>query len=265
MHTDRILFFILGSGRMGSTFLYRVLKEHPQVALTNEARVAEALHHAYHMVSTPHGVRHELGFQGVINQNATDEFVPIYLKHALAAFIEFYEARFGPDFTHFGEKLPIPAAAKGLDELWPNCRHIVLLRDPRDVVCSYLAMQRIPDPKILGTRWKEFMGQTLEDFAREWAFTYEEILQMLPDHLLVRYVDLMVKPKQEVQRVLKHLNLPEHTTLDQAIQDHRSPVGHGTSQDFAASLSRWKRDMTSEQAARVMEICGATFQRLQRD
>ena len=36
-------FFILGSGRSGSTFLYHLLSAHPQVALTNEANLADAL------------------------------------------------------------------------------------------------------------------------------------------------------------------------------------------------------------------------------
>ena len=36
-------FFIVGLMRSGTTYLYRLLADHPKIALTNEARVADFL------------------------------------------------------------------------------------------------------------------------------------------------------------------------------------------------------------------------------
>jgi hypothetical protein len=40
-------FFITGTGRSGSTFLYLLLRAHPKIAITNEARIIDALWLAY--------------------------------------------------------------------------------------------------------------------------------------------------------------------------------------------------------------------------
>ena len=249
-------FFILGSGRMGSTFLYNVLKEHPKVALTNEARIVDTIHLAYQAVMTPYGESSEHGFQGLIHKDVQPGFVPIFLRHMREAVAEYYADTFGADKTHWGDKLAGVAAAAEAGRIWPDTRHVVLVRDPRDVVCSYLNMQKIDDPTILGPRWEEFMGMTGEGFARQWAETYDEILRLVPDHILVRYETLMAEPDAAVAAVLEHLGLEPDPAVDAAIRDGRSTEGHGTSATHEASVARWKRDLTDDEAAEIMSICG---------
>jgi hypothetical protein len=259
---QRTLFFILGSGRMGSTFLYKMLQRHGDVALTNESRVIDALHLAYNAVSQPHGEKSHLGFDGVINEEAREEFVPIFLNHSLQALLAFYEQRFGSEFTHFGEKLPSVAAAYEFGLVWPNTRFLVLVRDPRDVVSSFLALQNVPDPTVLGTRWEEFLSQTLDDFCRVWTATYDEILDLIPEFLLIQYEDLMLKPRKILQRTMSYLELPEQEIVYAGIDKSRDNQGHGTTKSFQDSLRRWERDLSQDDAERIIELCGETWNKL---
>ena len=117
-------------------------------------------------------------------------------------------------------------------------------------------MQKIDDPTILGPRWEEFMGMTGEGFARQWAETYDEILRLVPDHILVRYETLMAEPDAAVAAVLEHLGLEPDPAVDAAIRAGRSTEGHGTSATHEASVASWKRDLSDDEAAEIMSICG---------
>lgn len=259
---NKTCFFILGSGRMGSTFLYNVLKEHPKVALTNEARIVDAIHLAYQAVMTPYGEWSEHGFQGLIRKDVQSGFVPIFLRHVKDAVAEYYAEAFGEDRTHWGDKLAGVAAAAEAGQIWPDTRYVVLVRDPRDVVCSYLHMQKIDDPQVLGPRWEEFMAMTPDGFAQQWADTYREILRLVPDHVLIRYEELMAHPQDAVASVLSHLGLHQDPAVDEAIRTGRSTQGHGTSATHQESVQRWKTDLTDDQAATIISICGPIAERL---
>ncbi|HMS15907.1 MAG TPA: sulfotransferase [Planctomycetota bacterium] len=260
--TDKVSFFILGSGRMGSTFLFKVLSQHSQIGLTNEARIVDALHIAYNAVVTPYGTANELGFMGVVREDIRDSFVPIFLKHMFSALTEYYTREFGEEITHYGEKLPGVAAAYELGLLVPEPRFIVLIRDPRDVVCSFLALQRVEDPSVLGARSEEFLSQTIEDFASEWAATYDEILRLVPNHLLVRYSELMHQPQVTTRRVLRYLGLSMEEQVLSAMNSERSTDGHGTSRTFTSSMGRFREDLTEDESRRIMAICGETWRRI---
>jgi hypothetical protein len=259
---EKTLFFILGSGRMGSTFLYRVLKEHPQVALSNEARVIDAMHIAYNAVVTPYGKESHLGFQGIIRDDVRSDFVPIFLEYGRRIILAYYEKRFGNSFTHFGEKLPGVASSAEMSKLWPDTRFIVLVRDPRDVASSYRSLQQVPDPSVLGERWEEFMRSTIEDFSTTWASTYGEILELVKEFLIIHYEDLMRDPDGTLCRILDHLGLDANARVGETIRMAGSPDGHGTSITVEDSIERWRRDLTEDEALRIMTICGPVMERL---
>ena len=46
-------FFIVGSGRCGATWMYFVLREHPEIAMTNEGRVLDYVYFCHELVRVP--------------------------------------------------------------------------------------------------------------------------------------------------------------------------------------------------------------------
>src|SRR5262245_24077643 len=101
----RTPFFISGAPRSGSTLLYYILKAHPQIAITNEARVVDAISMAFEALTLPYGVKSAgSGMMGLVHADAAPVMSRLFFRHAPRMYEEFYEERFGEAFTHYGDK-----------------------------------------------------------------------------------------------------------------------------------------------------------------
>ena len=95
-------FFVAGSGRSGTTFLYRLLEGHPRIALTNEAGVADLLRVFVEMAAVPAWQPHDIphGEVSRLHGYIRPPYLPVagevVRRNALRALEEFYAERF-PD------------------------------------------------------------------------------------------------------------------------------------------------------------------------
>jgi hypothetical protein len=259
--TVRTCFFVTGAGRSGSTYLYYLLKAHPRVAITNEARVLDALGLALEAVTLPYGHKSPTsGLVGQIRPEAIPAFRSVFLDHSRRMVEEFYERSFKHDFTHYGDKLADPLAVGHAANLHPDIRVVMLVRDPRDVVCSYRSLQAASQD--LGPRQDEMNSMTVRGFAQVWRDTYDFLLALVPRFLLVPYVDLVGSPEPTVRRILEHLGLDFVEGVEKAIRGNDTIGGHGTSATPAGSIGRWRRDLTEAEAREVVEICAPLMSRL---
>jgi hypothetical protein len=169
-------FFIVGVGRVGSTLLARQLEPHPRVALTREARVADVVRYcsqyaslpAYHELKIPF-VR-ESTLYGLVDRAYVGRFAKIFHRHAVEMIEEFYRETFAhKDFTHWGDKLPLPDTAIEMQQSYPHAKYVVLMRDPRDVCCSVRShaqdVGRHVEQPLLG---EALRAQTVEETAIAW-------------------------------------------------------------------------------------------------
>jgi Sulfotransferase family len=257
----RTPFFITGAPRSGSTFLYYILKTHPKVAFTNEARVLDAISLAFEALTLPFGVRSGgSGMMGLVSAESAPVLGEIFRKHARQIFEEFYEQTFDHDFTHFGDKLPDPHSAGMAARLDPNVRIVMLVRDPRDVVCSFRSLQK--SDHDLGPRGDEMRAQPVSHFAHLWRNTYDILLELAPTMHRVDYVDLIRRTRVEVVRMLEFLRLPMTPEVEHAIATNDTIGGHGTSRTAEESIGRWRRDLPAEDTKLVEEVCGPMMARL---
>ena len=251
-------FFVVGSGRTGSTFLYHMLADHPRIALTNEGRIADFLFFCSQFASVPQKHPHdfalheEFTLHGVIRESCIDCFSPIFLRHATQMLEEFYEERFSDkDFTHWGDKLPWPATALALQDPYPNARYIVLIRDPRAISASLLTYRErdLPAGPLL-------QKQSPVKWSTYWNNSYRGLLEYLNSHIVVRYEDLVADPLREMTRILDYLGLDGAERLVELASRRDTFAGHATSDNPEASIDRWKTALSREDIEAIEQICG---------
>jgi hypothetical protein len=143
------------------------------------------------------------------------------------------------DARFFAEKCSLLDDVRyGFRAMMGPVREIVLVRDPRDLLCS--------------TRdfWK-FNPDTAYQFLRESLPGYMAIrAQRSPDVMLLRYEDLVLTPDTVHAALRDFIGLTDSITpANEATLFAR----HATSQNPAASIGRWKQELPPEVAARCQD------------
>jgi hypothetical protein len=152
--------------------------------------------------------------------------------------------------TYFAEKVRNDIVSDLLWELYPDAREVVLVRDPRDVLTSILATtdrraaQPLPEDPA---RW---VG---EEFTRRILVVLDSWQGRRDRTYLVRYEDLMMRPRETLAGVAGYLGLDAGPdSVDPMIEGagRRLPGmdEHRTSADSASSIGRWRRDLDPQLA-----------------
>ncbi len=93
-----------------------------------------------------------------------------------------------------------------LDEInliFPKAKYIHLIRDGRDVACSYLALNKLKTKSVYVPK----VANSITDIAKEWSENTEEIEAFLENEnsLLIRYEDLLTNTQKTLQLVCDFL------------------------------------------------------------
>lgn len=253
-------FFIVGSGRCGSTWLYEVLRHHPGLALTNEAHVLDLLYRCNLLAATPRTeivdlhTRDNVHMRGIVHEDHVEAFAPVFSEHGKAICEDYYRRAFADkDFRYWGDKLPDPRAAVTAKWVWDDVRYLVLVRDPRDVLCSWRAhaqRQHVADS------FPELLELTAEKQGRSWAAIYGGFQEELPGAMTLRYEDLRQEPEKHIRAILEDLDLGWCDEVAHALVNNKSFRSHGTSKTLEASSGRWQRELDDEDRAVLEHACG---------
>jgi hypothetical protein len=134
------------------------------------------------------------------------------------------------------------AVVQGARLFFGGAKEIVLVRDPRDLLCSAIAFWRLTPPVA--------MSMLRTTFPR----LIQAARQAGPDTIVVRYED-MVREPVTIRRALSGflgvdlLATPAGDGLRSKSRGNADAVvsSHRTSQDAATSIGRWRQDLTPEQ------------------
>jgi hypothetical protein len=260
------LFFIIGSGRCGTTLMHRLLDAHPQIGVCNEGRVVEALQFMHAFASLPAFDEQDFSFQfpvrlhGWVGRPYVDAFARTIAEFAPAILARFFERQF-PDQDHalWGDKLPGDTSTAGLLGMLPDTRFVVLSRDPRDVYCSWQSYTSRPD--VIANN-PSMRPPNADQLAHSWRNYYDSALRCLPHKIHVRYPDLLADARAELLRVMAFLGLPLAPEQDAALDQSQLFAEHGTSASPEGSLGRWRRDLGAEERAVIEGVCGPLMQSL---
>jgi len=142
-----------------------------------------------------------------------------------------------PRARFFAEKSDVFTAARNFARLaFDGVREIMLVRDPRDVHCSRQAF------------WSDTAETSLQNLRTVQATVLPILERDRPELLIVRYEDLILQPAETLGRIATYLGLDHAIELRPESEDKMFST-HGTSKNPAASIGRWKRELSAEDQA----------------
>jgi len=261
---------ITSAGRSGSTLIMNRLHAHPEIVLMNNhpAEVKQLTYYAQALrtLVSPADREHStdpdlmaddpfhIGFNpfndpGLFRSPIVDNYwnrtVPSMLGRSFRdLIITYYDAlrmAYGKTaMRYFAEKAqPDPVVRQATSLMFGSLREIVLLRDPRDLICSYNA----------------FWGVTMEEARNTLRSQLNLLLQLRgkqPSHVhFVKYEDLALHGEAIMRGIFGFLGL--NHVADAEVNDPEVFKKHGTSRSPAASIGRWRSDLSAEEIAACNE------------
>lgn len=233
-NSDRY-FFIIGSGRCGSTLLRVILERNDQVVIVPEISTALPKACELHLNST-----------GKTSNSLFEDFYNLYTKQkswdsmnlsreqivdrfnfrTSTPYSEFlvslylaYQYQKKPDAKLIGDKNPyltfyLPVVVT----TFPKAKFIHLVRDGRDVAFSWSR--------------NETLGVNLIDAAKRWNMALRQVERfkflMRNRFLEIKYEDLILNSESTLRRICEFLKIPySHTMLDERINNSSQEVGQG--------------------------------------
>lgn len=276
-------------GRTGTTWLMRLLAEHPGIVTYRqypyETRPAKYWLHFFHILSgVPNpskvvGQPQEFHLETLaVGANpfrapafpaapALEAWAGTEYRERLAAFAlesidQWYDIAAAtqgePGATYFAEKQFPDQFPRLAWSLYPGGREVILVRDFRDMVSSMLAYNRKRGYDDFSRRdhdsdeaWIESLVPGVNELARAWKRRGDRA------HL-VRYEDLIADPTAILGSLFAYLDL-DHApatvsqVITKATADPSQLSRHQTTRDPAASIGRWRQDLSPELQAATNE------------
>jgi hypothetical protein len=149
----------------------------------------------------------------------------------------------GKDAVYFAEKnlLRTPVQGLGVSDLYPDTREVFLVRDFRDMACSWFSFR--------GAKWDEAGFDTdraLQEVVRPWADLLLSNWRARKEQShLVHYEDIVLKPHETLRGVFDFLEIDSSDeTVDHVVSAGASEgfTSHGTSPDLQRTVGRWRRE-----------------------
>lgn len=253
------LFFLVGSGRCGTTLLQSLLDAHPDIAICNEARVVEALRFIVDFASLPAYVEREFPFvqaarlHGWVGATYSDAFANAVREHSVSILKRFFELQFpGSKARIYGDKLTWDTSTLGLLDILPDTKYLLLSRDPRDVYCSWTAYARTQHATGHNPLLKP---PTLERFAHDWCNYYRAALLHPVNKFHIRYPDLLIERRATLESVMHFLGLPLASEQTAEIDQSTLFAAHGTSTSPEATLGRWRHELSVHDRHYIDSVC----------
>lgn len=282
------LTWIFGSSRSGSTWLLKMLRDHPGVIPIDETAVGHHLG-VWRPIALAYGTSDDVPplttYDQIKRSNPDYLFSDAHRDHWEPLLREFLLARLDAQWPahngHGPQRMVIKEpggshVADWLLELLPEARLVFLLRDGRDVVDSWL------DAYQSGAWGEEEGAYPVADHGRlafirwqseVWRFRTETVLRAFDRHdpgrrVLVRYEELLEHTERELTRVHEVVAVgatPEQIAATAARHAYsRTPAGdRGTGKAVRfAQPGHWTETMSDEERRAMDDVMGPLLDRL---
>lgn len=258
--------FIVACGRSGTTLVQAMLNAHPEMAIPPEAHFLVPVGRGVPTRDGRIDIEHVARRWERHPYFALWEVQPGRLREALArarpttypdaarVLYSIYARDRGK--PRYGDKTPKHVLSLGyLADAFPEGRFIHLLRDGRDVTCSFIARGIGPRDAVEGAiRWKRTVARGRRDGARVGRSRYLE----------VRYEDFVADPETHLRRICGFIELPWDRSMLQYREglDRMLPEGHlrdlheNVYRPPTEGLRDWRREMEPEEVAVFEALAG---------
>jgi len=261
-------FFVLGTGRNGSTLLARLLNDHASVFVPPEQyalpkaivrwqfyrhldqkAIVESIVAQFEVEKNTLWSVDFNGLREKLNRLSSDQFS---FEHIYDAIVMHYAEQVAPTATRWGAKSPNNTLFySSIQPLFPGARYIMLKRDVRDVMVSGLGLEGNPiqDPDYAVWKWMDSyrIYKRHEDHEEMLLLTYEELVTN-PDLTLKKvYTHIGISDQVVAERNVNSAakmnvsNLSFHQNLDKPIN--------------TSSVGKWKGKITDAQLAAITPEC----------
>ena len=95
-----------------------------------------------------------------------------------------------------------------LNEIWPTAKYILVVRDGRDVACSYINIEKL----VTDSPYKPILSTDISTIAREWIANNKKCIDFINSlnsnrSFIVRYEDIVSNPKLFLTKVCDFLDV----------------------------------------------------------
>jgi len=269
-------------GRAGSTMMMRVLAGHPEIAVFDdyplETRPGLAwMHSLATLLGTSTVAPGDEPFFDEAASTTANPYLSEYflgpdilaaqyrggfdrLRRVVADMVEDTYLQRRPGARFFAEKFRIESRFAARTQqttiaTWPESRQIILVRDPRDLLCSRLSFNR--------QREEASFDLDLNDDAVTGAPTIVDHLRLaarqvaaFPDAIVVRYEDLVANPVATATRLFRDLDVDHgYAAVSSAVANAVSARSdaHSTTASPASSIGRWRTELPAEAARHLSD------------
>lgn len=235
---------IYGAPRSGTTYLNRILNQHPEIFISHETRVFVWMHQSLNVLTQ----------RDPVLLSHRERFVE-HLRAVYPNLIRDFYRKLRPRVHYWGDKYPGYASLKNegcletIVALFPGTRFIHLIRDGRDVVIS-----------LMRKGWADF-----EVAHRIWTTHVENGCafgrsQPPNRYFELRYEDLIQDDVGLARKLFDFLEIEIHPNVVefcQAQQETRTPFSKPT-RDLGSNpaISDRERVLTPDQQLRSLELLG---------
>ncbi|MFN4354446.1 sulfotransferase family protein [Parvibaculum sp.] len=263
--TRQNLFFIVGSGRCGTTMLRSVLSAHPDICIPTETQFYNVFRPASIM---RHGPLTQSSFRKIVDridrwehvrgeQIDWNEFqslvrsMPPEWRSILTAFLTAYRAGQGKRIV--GEKTPGHIRCmKRISRDFPQAKFIHLVRDPRAVVHSHLNHPS----------YRKVYGDSVGYAAWKWRSAYD-CHQKAAKYLdatrlyLLRYEDLIASPDEAIRALCAFLGVEFHAGMLDARGTDDLYIKNAQTHQMAVApivadrIDIWREDLDTSRVAAI--------------
>ena len=254
-------FFVLGNPRSGTSLLRLMLNNHPELAIPPECGFSEWLYEKYNFSEMSASTytkfledvfisrkfeTWQLNFDvllAAINRKKPNNYrelvYEVYRSYARGAGKPM--ALLGDKNNYYMKKID------KLEAIFPACKKVFIVRDGRDVACSYLA---INEKKIAST-YKPQLAGDIAEIAKEWVSSVEIMnLWLTRGAISVRYEDLVESPHENLSEICKFLGLSYSEKMLSYYKNNDEPEefmawkGRTLAPIDTTSIERYKTELT---------------------
>jgi len=215
MTTDPVMFFLCGPPKSGTTWLQLMLDGHPAVNCAGEGHLTDWVIAPLRKLLMDYNEQLERNNALIYRERASHTgFSEGDFKDITRFIVDQRFARIRPrkpDAVALGDKTPNYAYAMGLlSAIYPICRFVFLVRDPRDSAVSMFHQTRRLEDSHTG-RLYEHDDEIFEGYLRKWVEVNRLYLRHRAAHpgvvCHVRYEDLVADAPAALRPVFEFLGV----------------------------------------------------------
>lgn len=221
--------FIIGNPRSGTTLLRLMLTNHRNIVIPPECGFAVWLYDKYKSVSFSGSILDRF-VTDLSNARKIETWNLDYTKlsnylnaaklisysEAVGKVYEFYGHATGKTFSRWGDKNNFYLHhIDTIRDMYPSALFVHIVRDGRDVACSYLNLHR----SNIKSKYAPQLPSTVNSIAMEWFANIREIRSSFDkagwkNTCEIRYEDLVSQTESELKKLCAFLDEPYDTDME---------------------------------------------------